>query len=113
MYPDFKELLSEFNAHQVKYLTAPRRAGDRAPGALRVGELTFGSGRDAPAHSEQTATELVVLAAEIDPLPDRTGFLRFASQPGWMRVEFLVYETEKGSVPFVSIGQPEPRHASS
>ena len=62
---------------------------------------TFGSGHDTKGHSEQTATELAVMAAEIEQLPDRTGFLKFASQPGWMRVAFPVYETEKLTDPFV------------
>ena len=55
---------------------------------------TFGSGHDTKGHSEQTATELAVMAAEIEQLPDRTGFLKFASQPGWMRVGFPVYKIE-------------------
>ena len=54
-------------------------------------------------HSEQTATELAVMAAEIEQLPDRTGFLKFASQPGWMRVAFPVYQLPNVAVPFVPI----------
>jgi hypothetical protein len=64
---------------------------------------TFGSGHDTKGHSEQTATELAVMAAEIEQLPDRTGFLKFASQPGWMRVGFPVYKIEKVAAPFVPI----------
>jgi hypothetical protein len=41
------------------------------------------------------------MAAEIEQLADRTGFLKFASQPGWMRVAFPVYETDKIAAPFV------------
>ena len=62
--------------------------------------MRFGSDRDTKRHSEQTATELAVLSAEIEQLPDRTGFLKFASQPEWIRVAFPVYETEKVAVPF-------------
>ena len=40
------------------------------------------------------------MAAEIEQLPDRAGFLKFASQPGWMRVAFPVYEIPKVTVPF-------------
>ena len=63
---------------------------------------TFGSNRDSEGHSEQTATEFAVMAAEIEQLPDRTGFLKFASQPGWMRVAFPIYEMPKGAEPFVT-----------
>ena len=41
------------------------------------------------------------MAAEIEQLPDRSGFLKFASQPAWMRVAFPVYEIPKVAVPFV------------
>ena len=64
----------------------------------------FGDGRDTEGHSEQTATELAVMAAEIEQLPDRTGFLKFASQPGWMRVAFPVYEISKVAESFVALG---------
>ena len=63
---------------------------------------TFGSSHDTRGHSEQTATELAVMAAEIEQLPDRTGFLKFASQPGWMRVTFPVYETGKRAESFMA-----------
>ena len=64
---------------------------------------TFGSGHDTKGHSEQTTTELAVMAAEIEQLPDRTGFLKFASQPGWMRVGFPVYQIGKTAASFVPI----------
>ncbi len=63
---------------------------------------TFGSSHDTRGHSEQTATELAVMAAEIEQLPDRTGFLKFASRPGWMRVVFPVYQRPKVAEPFIS-----------
>lgn len=37
--------------------------------------------------SEQYATEDAVMASEIEQLPDLTGFLKFASQPAWKRVQ--------------------------
>ena len=43
------------------------------------------------------------MSAEIEQLQDRTGFLKFASQPGWMRVAFPVYEIEKVAAPFMPI----------
>ena len=63
----------------------------------------FGHDRDTEGHSEQTATEVAVMAAEIEQLPDREGFLKFASQPGWMRVGFPIYELPKVAEPFVPI----------
>ena len=65
--------------------------------------VRFASDRDTEGHSEQTATELAVMSAEIEQLQDRTGFLKFASQPGWMRVAFPVYEIEKVAAPFMPI----------
>ncbi|EQD77246.1 Type IV secretory pathway VirD4 component-like protein [mine drainage metagenome] len=52
-------------------------------------------------HSEPTVTERAVLPAEIEQLPDRTGFLKLASEPGWMRVAFPVDETGRIAAPFV------------
>jgi hypothetical protein len=43
-------------------------------------------------HSIRHVTETAVLASEIEQLPDRTGYLKFASQPTWMKVEFPVVE---------------------
>ncbi len=87
---------------------ASRLIGERevvrlARSVSRSSGTKFGSGRDTEGHSEQTATELAVMAAEIEQLPDRTGFLKFASQPGWMRVAFPVYETERIAAPFSPI----------
>ncbi len=70
----------------------------------RSSGMRLGSDRDTEGHSEQTATELAVMAAEIEQLQDRTGFLKFASQPGWMRVAFPVYEIPKVAEPFLQTG---------
>ncbi len=85
---------------------ASRLIGEReivrlARSVSRSSGAAFGSGRDTQGHSEQTATELAVMAAEIEQLQDRTGFLKFASQPGWMRVRFPVHETEKRAESFI------------
>ena len=64
----------------------------------------FGSGRDTDGHSEQTATELAVVAVGVEQVPDRTEFLKFASKLGWMRVAFPVYEIPKVAEPFLPIG---------
>jgi hypothetical protein len=52
--------------------------------------------------SEHHATEAAVMAAEIEQLPDRAGFLKFASQPAWTRVSFPIYELPKVAEPFVA-----------
>ena len=41
------------------------------------------------------------MAAEIEQLPDRAGFLKFASQPAWMGAAFPVFEIPKVAGPFV------------
>ena len=61
----------------------------------------LGTSTDTEGHSEQHATESAVMAAQIEQLPDREGFLKFASQPAWMRVAFPVYEIPKVAKPFV------------
>jgi len=55
----------------------------------------LGGDRDTHGHSEQQATESAVMAAEIEQLPDRAGFLKFPSQPAWMRVNFPYYDIPK------------------
>jgi type IV secretory pathway TraG/TraD family ATPase VirD4 len=45
--------------------------------------------------SEQHATEYAVMPAEIEQLPDRSGFLKFPSQPAWLRVSFPYYDVPK------------------
>ena len=32
------------------------------------------------------------MASEIEALPDRAGYLKFASEPVWMKVEFPPYD---------------------
>ena len=67
---------------------------------------TFGNSHDTKGRSEQTATALAVMAAQIEQLPDRTGFLKSVSQPGWMRVGFAVYQIGKTAASFVPIVAP-------
>ena len=90
-------------AQYASRLIGEREVVRRARSVSRSRGTRFGAGRDTHGHSEQTVTELAVLAAEIEQLRDRTGLLKFASQPGWMRVAFPVYETEKVAVPFAPI----------
>jgi type IV secretory pathway TraG/TraD family ATPase VirD4 len=84
---------------------ASRLIGERdvlrlARSVSRSSGATFGSDRDTEGHSEHYSTESAVLAAEIEQLPDRAGFLKIASQPAWMRVSFPVYDLPKVAEPF-------------
>ena len=90
-------------AQYASRLIGEREVVRRARSVSRSTGAGFGAGRGTRGHSEQTVTEFAVLAAEIEQLRDRTGLLKFASQPGWMRVAFPVYETEKVAVPFAPI----------
>ena len=42
------------------------------------------------------------MASEIEALPDRAGYLKLASEPVWMKVEFPVYDLPTGAKPFVA-----------
>jgi type IV secretory pathway TraG/TraD family ATPase VirD4 len=44
--------------------------------------------RDSTSVSEQHVVERAVLASEIEQLPDLAGFLKLASEPSWLRVDF-------------------------
>lgn len=39
-------------------------------------------------YSEEHRVEDAVMSSEIEALPDRVGYLKFASRPGWVRVGF-------------------------
>jgi len=69
----------------------------------RSGGGFFSDRPETVSEGEHQATEPAVLPAQIEQLPDCAGYLKFASQPGWMRVAFPVYETEKIAAPFVPI----------
>ena len=51
--------------------------------------------------SEHHATESAVMPAEIEQLPDRSGFLKFPSQPAWVRVSFPYYDVPKVAEPYL------------
>jgi type IV secretory pathway TraG/TraD family ATPase VirD4 len=51
--------------------------------------------------SEQYATESAVMASEIEQLADGVGFIKFASQPEWIRVQFPDLAQEKVAPAFV------------
>jgi type IV secretory pathway TraG/TraD family ATPase VirD4 len=61
----------------------------------------MGTSHDTHGTSEHHATEFAVMGAEIEQLPDRSGFLKFPSQPAWIRVSFPYYDVPKVAEPFV------------
>ena len=63
-------------------LIGEREVVRRVRSVSRSRGARFGAGCDTHGHSEQTVMELAVLSAEIEQLRDRTGLLKFASQPG-------------------------------
>ena len=65
----------------------------------------FTAGKETVSRSEQHAMEFAVLPAEIEQLADRTGYLSVVSQPGWMKIQFPVYDRPAVAAPFVSITQ--------
>jgi type IV secretory pathway TraG/TraD family ATPase VirD4 len=62
----------------------------------------MGTSHDTHGTSEHHATEFAVMAAEIEQLPDRSGFLKFPSQPAWIRVSFPYFDVPKVAEPFVA-----------
>jgi type IV secretory pathway TraG/TraD family ATPase VirD4 len=62
----------------------------------------MGTAHDTRGTSEHHATESAVMPAEIEQLPDRSGFLKFPSQAAWIRVSFPYYDVPKVSEPFVA-----------
>jgi type IV secretory pathway TraG/TraD family ATPase VirD4 len=63
----------------------------------------MGTPHDTRGVSEQHATESAVMPAEIEQLPDRSGFLKFPSQAAWIRVSFPYFDTPKVAEPFVQL----------
>ena len=52
--------------------------------------------------SEHHSTEFAVMAPEIEQLPDSSGFLKFPSQPAWIRVSFPYFDVPRVAEPFVA-----------
>jgi type IV secretory pathway TraG/TraD family ATPase VirD4 len=86
---------------------ASRLIGERevvriANSASRSSSGVFsGPAHDTHGTSEHYATESAVMPAEIEQLPDRSGFLKFPSQPAWIRVSFPYFDVPKVAEPFV------------
>ena len=55
-------------------------------GRDRGGWFTSGSARRSTTVTRQHVLEAAVLAAEIEQLPDLTGYLKTAASPVWLRV---------------------------
>jgi type IV secretory pathway TraG/TraD family ATPase VirD4 len=62
----------------------------------------LGTPRDTHGLSEHHATEFAVMAPEIEQLPDRSGFLKFPSEPAWIRVSFPYFDVPKVAESFVA-----------
>jgi type IV secretory pathway TraG/TraD family ATPase VirD4 len=60
-----------------------------------------GTSHDTRGTSEHHATESAVMPAEIEQLPDRSGYLKFPSQAAWVRVSFPYFDVPKVAEPFV------------
>jgi type IV secretory pathway TraG/TraD family ATPase VirD4 len=58
--------------------------------------------RETRGQSEHHATESAVMPAEIEQLPDRCGFLKFPSEPAWLRVSFPYFDLAKVTEPFLA-----------
>ena len=74
---------------------APRRFASKLIGEREVIRPTISRTRKGgffaePGHSvsrsEQHVTEAAVLPAEVEQLPDLSGYLKFASHPAWLRI---------------------------
>jgi type IV secretory pathway TraG/TraD family ATPase VirD4 len=65
------------------------------------GLLAGGTPHDTKGTSEHHATESAVMPAEIEQLPDRNGYLKFPSQPAWIRVSFPYFDVPRAAEPFV------------
>ncbi|HTT05622.1 MAG TPA: type IV secretion system DNA-binding domain-containing protein, partial [Steroidobacteraceae bacterium] len=66
-----------------------------------------GSAHQSRTRSEQYVTEDAVMASEIEQLPDRTGYLKLASRPAWMAVQFPVQDWPKIAESYVPVTNAE------
>jgi hypothetical protein len=53
-------------------------------------------------YGEEHRFEDAVMASEIEALPDRAGYLKFASRPAWTLVQFDYFEVQQGTDPYAS-----------
>jgi type IV secretory pathway TraG/TraD family ATPase VirD4 len=75
---------SQFASRLIGEREVLRRQTSR--GRDRSGWFTSGSARRSTTVSRQQVLEPAVLAAEIEQLPDLTGYLKTAASPVWLRV---------------------------
>jgi hypothetical protein len=54
-------------------------------------------------YSEEHRVEDAVMASEIEALPDRAGYLKFASRAAWTLVRFEYFEVERGADSFEGV----------
>ncbi len=57
--------------------------------------------RDTEGTTEQHAVEAAVMPAEIEQLPDRSGFLKMPSHTAWLKLSFPYFKLPKIAEPFV------------
>ncbi len=69
----------------------------------RSGGGIFAHGNETVSEGEHQAMEPAVLPAQIEQLPDCAGYLKLASQPAWMQVQFPLYEIPKVAEAFVPV----------
>ena len=55
-------------------------------------------------YGEDHRVEDAVMASEIEALPDRKGFVKFASRPAWSFVAFDYFDLDKRAEPFEPVG---------
>ena len=69
----------------------------------RSGGGIFSQGNETLSEGEHQAMEPAVLPAQIEQLPDCAGYLKLASQPAWMQVQFPHYEIPRVAEAFVPV----------
>ena len=65
--------------------------------------IFMGTPHETHGTTEHHATESAVMPAEIEQLPDRSGFLKFPSQAAWIRVSFPYYDIPKVAEAFQQV----------
>ena len=69
-----------------------------------VGTVIRGEVDQGRSFGEHHLVEDAVMASEIEALPDRVGYLKFASGAAWNKVSFTYYEVEQRAAAFEAAG---------
>jgi type IV secretory pathway TraG/TraD family ATPase VirD4 len=78
---------AQFASHLIGQREILRRHVSRTD--ARDGTTVWARPRRSTTESEQVITEPAVLPAEIEQLPDLSGYVKLASTPAWFRVKFV------------------------